>query len=360
MQIFRMSAEAGMMIIVVALFRAAALCYLPKTTFLALWSVVLCRLLIPIWIPYPLGIHSMNSVPIRDNELEPLQAAHSGAVAFPYPMLVWAGGCMIVFAFFTIVSIKSRREIRKAVPLEGNPIVEQWLCDNKLRRPLQILQSDTLDTPVSAGILKPCIIFPASIDWTDTQTAHYVLTHELEHLKHFDMLWKIILNFALCIHWFNPLVWLMFALANRDLEIACDARTIRCFGTCAKAAYAQALVNMMERRHKCAPFYSGFGNKAIRERIVVIMKLKRYSVARTIASVAIVFLFTLAFAVTVMAENEPSPAATSPHAETAGAKQTIKIPNLIGKTRQEAIAIAEQWASFVLKYRRQMNGCKIE
>ena len=55
----------------------------------------------------------------------------------------------------------------------------------------------------------------------------YILTHELVHIRSLDCLRKWLLTSALCVHWFNPLVWLMVYTANRDLELACDETVLR-------------------------------------------------------------------------------------------------------------------------------------
>ena len=54
----------------------------------------------------------------------------------------------------------------------------------------------------------------------------YVLAHELVHIKRFDIITKVVLAVALCIHWFNPLLWVMYVLANRDIELSCDETVI--------------------------------------------------------------------------------------------------------------------------------------
>ena len=47
---------------------------------------------------------------------------------------------------------------------------------------------------------------------------------------------------AACLHWFNPLVWVMLVLANRDLELSCDAAVVRLYGAEARAPYARTLL----------------------------------------------------------------------------------------------------------------------
>ena len=57
-----------------------------------------------------------------------------------------------------------------------------------------------------------------------------LLEHEANHIMAKDLLWRMFGIVILCIHWFNPLVWLMCGLMNRDIELACDEGVLRHFG----------------------------------------------------------------------------------------------------------------------------------
>ena len=85
---------------------------------------------------------------------------------------------------------------------------------------------------------------------------------------------KILFAAVLCIHWFNPLVWVMYVLANRDIELSCDAWVIRMMGEKNRSSYALMLIKMEEKRSGMSALYSHFGKNAISERIEAIMKFK--------------------------------------------------------------------------------------
>jgi len=140
------------------------------------------------------------------------------------------------------------------------------------------MQSDRITTPFAVRLLKPRIILPKTVNMDDKQLLNYVLTHEYYHIKRYDALWKLLFVFTLCIHWFNPMVWVMFVLANRDLELICDLKVIRHFGTDSKTAYAYSLIGLAEHRGNFAPLYNGFSKNAAEERIVSIMKIKKNTV----------------------------------------------------------------------------------
>ena len=309
MSILQMSIIAGVLIIAIVIIHATALNRLPKKMFLVLWGVVLVRLLIPVSIPininnnaigdilervlliseYPIFIDGMTQVPE--------QPAGTG---FNIAAILWLAGMVIVFTFLAVIYSKNHRLLRCATLIKDNDFLNNWLKENKIIRPITIMQSDRINSPFAVGIIRPRIILPISMDMNDKQLLDYVLAHEYYHIKRFDALLKMILLAALCVHWFNPMVWVMFILANRDLELTCDEAVIHRLGSKTKQAYAYMLIGMAES--KFAPLYNGFSKNATEERIVSIMKMKKSSIMRMISAVVLVSVLTIG-AFTVFAGN---------------------------------------------------------
>ena len=134
-----------------------------------------------------------------------------------------------------------------------------------------------------------------------------MLTHEFHHIKRFDALWKLLLVFAVCIHWFNPLVWVMFILANRDMELICDEMVINHFGAEKKTAYAYSLIGMAEQRKKFTSLLnSGFSKNAAEERIESIMKKSKKSIVSIIVAVVVVVVLAIGTMSAFAINNSPS------------------------------------------------------
>jgi beta-lactamase regulating signal transducer with metallopeptidase domain len=134
------------------------------------------------------------------------------------------------------------------------------------------------------------------MDWKNEKQLLYVLSHEYVHIYRYDTVTKLIATLALCIHWFNPFVWVMYMLFNRDLELACDESVIRQFGETSKSAYSLMLISMEEAKSGLLPFCNSFSKNAIEERITAVMKIKKASLfAICIAAILIVGV-TAAFA----------------------------------------------------------------
>ncbi len=92
---------------------------------------------------------------------------------------------------------------------------------------MEIRQSDRIAALLTYGVLRPVVLIPKQTDWTDETRLKVILTHEFVHIRRFDTLTKLLLAAALCIHWFNPFVWVMYVLANRDIELSCDETVVR-------------------------------------------------------------------------------------------------------------------------------------
>lgn len=77
---------------------------------------------------------------------------------------------------------------------------------------------------------------------------------------------KLLLITAVCVHWFNPAVWAMYALANRDIELSCDEAVIRRFGHDARASYARVLIRMEEVQSGLTPLCQSLQQKRNRRK----------------------------------------------------------------------------------------------
>jgi beta-lactamase regulating signal transducer with metallopeptidase domain len=83
---------------------------------------------------------------------------------------------------------------------------------------VQIRQSDRIKAPLTYGVFRPVVLLPKTTDWTDETGLRYILTHEFAHIRRFDTLNKLALTAAVCVHWFNPLVWAAYVLQTATLS----------------------------------------------------------------------------------------------------------------------------------------------
>ena len=212
-------------------------------------------------------------------------------------------GVLLLAIYFSISYFRSMRKFRMSIP-DNTPYIQNWLTAHQISRPLAVRSSDLISSPLTYGILHPVILLPKKLDRNDQVALKYVLTHEYVHIRRFDAITKILFAAVLCIHWFNPLVWVMYVLANRDMELSCDAWVIRMLGEKNRSSYALMLIKMEERRSGMSALYSHLGKNAISERIEAIMKFRKTSILACAFALVLVVGATTAFATSTGAWQE--------------------------------------------------------
>ena len=289
MSLLQMSFTGGILILAVIVIRALAINMLPKKAFHALWWISVVRLMIPFSIPSAFSVYSLMGSHAPGNGSQAIRVLPIGASGQAASMpdsitnavstwtVVWAAGVLVCAVFFSLAYWKCRKEFQTSIPV-GNDFTENWLSVHQQGRRISIRQSGRFSAPLTYGVLHPVILMPTSTKWENTDSLEYVLAHEYVHIRRFDSIRKLVLIVVLCVHWFNPLVWVMYVLANRDIELSCDEAVVRLFGENAKAAYARALISMEETRSGLTPLCNNFSKNGIEERIIAIMKIKRTTV----------------------------------------------------------------------------------
>jgi beta-lactamase regulating signal transducer with metallopeptidase domain len=329
MNILSISLTSALLIAAVILLRSLFLNRLPERTFTVLWNVIALRLLIPFSIPIPISIfrahdilpagfagtaannarHEIWPAPMASAGQAPGSAAAQTGAAWGIwdaVNMIWLLGAAALLIYFAAAYIRNVRIFRQALPC-GDRRLAEMLNSIPHTRPVQIKMTDRFSSPLTYGILHPVILWPREWEDESENNIRYALMHECIHIRYFDVLSKLVYAAALCLHWFNPLVWCLFFLAGRDMEIACDRKVLASLGAQKKADYAYALINMEERKSNGFSPCSFFCKKLMEERITAIMKFNRTSV------MALILAFVLVCGTaTVSAFAAPSAAAPAP------------------------------------------------
>ena len=318
MTLLEMSAAGAVLVGVTVLVRALILHRLPKGTLLLLWWLALARFLLPFSLPSPVSAYTLlgeasavvsqtetavfTGVPAPLPEALPAVAEEPTPVHAPVPVLplVWAAGAVGCALFFAVTAARCGKAFRSALPVERRE-VRDWLAAHPLRRRVQVRSSDRISAPLTYGLLRPVILLPENFAFQDGRLTGYVLTHEWVHIRRLDSLTKRLIIAAACLHWWNPMVWVLYVLFNRDLELSCDETVVRLHGAGTRADYARALIRMEEYKNGPAPFCSSFNRNAMEERILAIMKMKKWTARAAAASAATVFAVGVLFATSAQA-----------------------------------------------------------
>ena len=109
-----------------------------------------------------------------------------------------------------------------------------------ISRKIPLLISPAADCPMLAGFIRPALYLPdENISAAD---AAFIFRHELTHCRHGDLWLKLLLTAAQCVHWFNPLVYLIVRFAQEDIELACDDAVVRGQNAAYRRAYGETIL----------------------------------------------------------------------------------------------------------------------
>ena len=181
-----------------------------------------------------------------------------------------------------------------------------WLASHKTKRRLRLVRSSCVSVPFTYGVLRPTIVIPPSFTWDDEGRCQLVLEHEYAHVRRFDALFKMLLVLGLCVHWFNPLVWLMYALCTRDIELACDEAVTRHLNARGRKAYALTLLESMPERAGVRVVGASFFSSQLKRRVTMILHKRSYAVASAVASVTAIAFVAVVGVTTVGPRNAPA------------------------------------------------------
>jgi len=335
-----MSVSGAVMITVTIIVRALFIHLLPKRTFPVMWSVITARLLIPFSLPCPFSVYSLLTVSSNAKEtannaatapvpslpdrnayipfvpklpeppaLPELPTVNNADTGLPFDIwtAVWLTGMTACAVIFAAAYIKCRIRFGESLPVD-NKFIGQWLLEHKRFRRISVRRSDRISSPLTYGIFRPVILLPKSFGSIGADDLNFVLTHEYVHIRRFDAVFKLLLTAAICVHWFDPMVWVMYVTANRDIELSCDEAVIHMLGEHQKKRYAMTLIRMEEAKSGLAPLINGFGKKPVKERITGIMKFRKTTLPAALISALIVVGTTTVFATSAKQPDSDVPA----------------------------------------------------
>lgn len=329
-----MNMAAGILIIGIVLFRLLFVRRIPKRIMVILWGIVVLRLLLPFCIvPFPpIVTLIIENVPLSDPVLGEVTVTTSNfetgnaerifymaelSQGVDWNMILRAlylAGVAVMSIGSVYLYLRDSRLFRESLPMEKQEkerlikLIGKVNTEWKHLEKIDFRISDRTATPITYGVFRPAIVFPKGIWMKAEKEVAFCLLHELVHIRNHDNLKKLVVHLALCIHWFNPLVWVMYVLFNRDIELLCDETAVR-RGMADRQGYALALLSLAERRAEGFRTALGFGKNAVKERILAVMTAGETKISGVLAGVLAVavalgaFLGSRAVAVSVYSDS---------------------------------------------------------
>lgn len=257
---------------------------LPRRIAHALWAAPLLRLWLPFGLASPASMLNLlpevavTSIPVVNQPT--LRMTNMVQLAQTYTPLtyrtarveailtaagwVWLAGLLALLGMLLLAWRSNRREAAEARLLQGD-----------------VYLSDRVRSPAVYGIFQPRILIPADMAERDLGP---ILAHERAHIRRRDNLWRLLAVTTACLHWFNPVVWLLLRAFLRETELACDESAISRMDAPSRRAYAHALVGAAASRQALA---SPFGGGPLKSRIAAICSFRRLTAGSLAAFLAL-------------------------------------------------------------------------
>ncbi len=238
--------------------------------------------------------------------------------------------------------------------------IKKTMTDTGIDARLPVFKSQFATTPMLIGLFKPIIVLPEK--QFEPNHLEFIIAHELTHFKRKDIFIKWLSTIAVCIHWFNPLVYIVRREINRACELSCDEAVINHMDNVAKQGYGDTLIAVVAESRYSSGIVSTTmceDKKTLKERLVSIMKFKKQSKFLMGVSVVLVAVVTAcAFVLAAKTSSQAqSPAdVTTPIAEAVNANETKTSAGSVEETIHKNLDIiisSPQEVSNVFAYIRQ-------
>lgn len=292
-RIFGMTLAASVVIILVLVMRLL-LKRVPKIFSYVLWGAVLFRLLCPVSLSSEWSVFQIFSAPESESQVWISELVYLNSQVLPNDITMeYPDSHEVVSAVPQVQETpqlsKSRQNIFKAVT-EWIPyfwvagvaalliygicasIQLRWKLVGAVRMKENVYLTDYSGAPFVVGIVHPRIYLPSSIL---AKEIPYIVAHERHHIRRMDHVVKMLAWIAVCIHWFNPLVWIAFILAGKDMEMSCDEAVIQKFGDGIRADYSASLLKLATRHRMIGSTPLAFGEGDTKGRVMNMAKWKK-------------------------------------------------------------------------------------
>ncbi|MCX6169719.1 MAG: M56 family metallopeptidase [Ignavibacteriales bacterium] len=123
--------------------------------------------------------------------------------------------------------------------------LEELTARFKLKKLVQIFESEQVKTPITIGYLKPLILLPIGmISGLPQEQVEAIIIHELAHIKRYDFLINLVQTFIETIFFYHPAVWWISSTIKNERENCCDDLTLKLCG--GSLIYFKALYNLQQ------------------------------------------------------------------------------------------------------------------
>lgn len=205
-------------------------------------------------------------------------ASHASSSPAPHTItlneilsFIWVSG-IALFLLYNLIGyfIFKKSALRFSELIEDRHTVELWDEVKKemgISRNIRLLVCKKAQSPMMSGFFRPLLLLP-DLDYSDADMK-IILKHELIHYARKDIWYKLLVVCANAVHWFNPLVYLMTATSNKEIEMACDSELVRGSDSAFRKQYSETILSAIHKGNQRQTMFSTYfygGKNTMKER----------------------------------------------------------------------------------------------
>lgn len=247
--------------------------------------------------------------------------------------LLTAGGMLL---YHLVRHAHFMRLVRRwqSKPLGGcyQVILDEEKARMGVKRTLTLHLCPAVPSPMLVGVKRPRILLPD--ETLDEQALRMVLRHEMTHMVRMDIPFKFLSLLSLCLHWFNPVMYLLQRKMNYLCETSCDEAVLKSASWTDVERYTRTILHTLRRAGKTtsvlSTHFSG-GKKRMKNRILTMMDAHKKRLGAIFS--ALVLLLSLASgSLIAFGSAETAPQANEPH---------YLVPDALYTTTENYLTIAK-------------------
>lgn len=222
--------------------------------------------------------------------------------------IIWVAGICILMvkqvAEYVMLVRLAAGYAEQAMTPEQKALIGRLKKQYGIRRRVFLYEAPEKEYTMTFGFLRPVIVCSRE---TASREAELLVRHELVHIRRMDTFWKMLMQLAVMIFWWNPLTWILRRDFEQVCECSCDENVMREKTKEEVKEYLRLMIEEAQEKKtkKVSPRWNaGFGDdtQKMKERMENLMRGNKWN---RVAAVALVAALTFANSMTVFAYRDP-------------------------------------------------------
>lgn len=238
-----------------------------------IWMILALRLLVPIGRTVakpPVVIDIPRQITTELSVMTQTEQQRMDITLLDVAAGVWLVGGLVMLLVHGFSYVHFKRQVRQnGATVDDQSVLcrlQQMTEELQIRHKIEFIKYSQVASPMLVGFVHPNLVMPDEAYCKEG--FHFIIKHELLHLKRHDIYFKLLMLVVNAIHWFNPMIWLMRREATMDMELSCDERVVQGMNSASRKAYTESLLSALDKQWARKTFLSTqfYGGKQLMKR----------------------------------------------------------------------------------------------